>query len=81
MDGWSVPDSEKLLDVLNKVNARSEDVSVQTLREKGLSAETLRRMIVIEFAPDVPTFEGIVPEGYIFEGKFVPLAKLGLEYL
>ena len=81
MDGWSAPGSEQLFEVLSELNAQAEDISMQKLKERGIPAETLRRVIVIEFAPGVPAFDGIVPEGYIIEGKFVPLMQLGLEYL
>lgn len=81
MDGWSAPGSKQLLDILSELNVQVDDFSMQTLRERGLSTETLGRVIVIEFAPDVPAFDGIVPEGYIVDGKFVPLTKLAIEYL
>jgi len=51
------------------------------LRLKGFDKEALDRVIVVEFGSDVAVFDGIIPAGYLIDGKFVPLLKLDRQYL
>jgi hypothetical protein len=51
------------------------------LKEKGLGQGVLERVIIVEFGGERSAFDGIAPAGYIIEGHYVPLRKLGQDYL
>ena len=76
-----MPGSEKLFDTLMELDHQAQDISMERLLEKGLPPKLLSRVIMIEFAPGAAMFDAIIPEGYSINGKFVPLTKLGIEYL
>jgi hypothetical protein len=63
------------------MHERGESPSIQPLREKGLGQGVLDRVIIVEFGGERSAFDGFAPEGYIIEGHYVPLRKLGQDYL
>lgn len=54
---------------------------MERLREAGIEKEALDRVIVVEFGSSAAVFDGIVPNGYVIDGKFVSLEKLDREHL
>jgi hypothetical protein len=50
-----------------------------TARE-GIGKEVLDRVIVIEFGGETAAFDAFHPEGYVIEGRYVPISKLGHEH-
>jgi len=81
MDGWSRPYVDHLSETVKEIERRGESVSVARLREAGVEKEALDRVIVVEFGSSAAVFEGVVPQGYVIDGKFVPLEKLDLEHM
>lgn len=81
MDGWSRPYVDRLSETVRKIENRGESVSVERLREAGVEKEALDRVIIVEFGSRAAVFDGVVPQGYVIDGKFVPLEKLDLEHL
>lgn len=80
-DGWSRPYLERLSETVKEIESRGESVSVERLREAGIEKEALDRVIVVEFGSSAAVFDGIVPNGYVIDGKFVSLEKLDREHL
>jgi hypothetical protein len=80
-DGWSRPYLERLFEAVKGMEERGENVSIELLRRKGFDNETLNRVIVIDFGSEKAVFDGIVPDGYLIDGKFIPLGKLDREHL
>jgi hypothetical protein len=81
IDGWSRPYLERLSEAVKGMEGRGEDVSIERLRCKGFDKETLDRVIVIDFGSEEAVFDGIIPEGYLIDGKFIILRKLDREHL
>jgi len=81
MDGWSRPYVDRLSETVKEIESRGERVSVERLREAGVEQAALDRVIVVEFGSSAAVFDGIVPEGYVIDGKFVSLEKLDRQYL
>jgi hypothetical protein len=81
MDGWSGSYSHRLFELVSQMRQYGQEVSIEGLIRNGLEKEALDRLIIIEFAPESATFDGIIPEGYIINGTFVPLRKLDRKYL
>jgi len=49
------------------------EISLGELRRAGVSEDTVRRTIVIEFGAGEFAFDAISPEGYVIEGEWTPL--------
>jgi hypothetical protein len=58
----------------------AEPVSISALQEKGFGREVLERVIVVEFGGEAAAFDAFHPEGYVIEGQYVPLSKLGHQH-
>jgi hypothetical protein len=80
-DGWSRPYVQRLFEVAKEMEKSGENISIERLRQKGFDKEALDRVIVVEFGSDMAVFDGIIPDGYVIHGEFVPLVKLGRQYL
>jgi hypothetical protein len=80
LDGWSSPESIQLAEALEKLRAENIEVTIAILTEAGLSWEALQRTIVMEFGSAGSMFEAIAPRGYVIEGKWRPIEKLGLGF-
>jgi hypothetical protein len=80
-DGWSRPYFQRLFEVAKEMEKSGENISIELLRLKGFDKESLDRVIVVEFGSDVAVFDGIIPAGYLIDGKFIPLVKLDRQYL
>jgi hypothetical protein len=72
---------QRLFEIVQEMEKKGDTVSIEGLRQKGLDEETLKRVIVIEFGLDGAIFDAIIPEGYVIDGKFIPLVQLGPQYL
>ncbi len=80
-DGWSRPYFQRLFEVVRDMEKTGENVSIERLRQKGFDREALDRVIVIDFGSEEAVFDAIVPEGYLIDGKFIPLTKLDQQHL
>ena|ERR1700739_3096300 len=80
-DGWFRPELQRLFDVVEEIKEKAEPVSISALRGKGFGQEVLERVIVVEFGGETAAFDAFHPEGYVIEGRYVPLAKLGHQHL
>src|SRR5882672_7050817 len=81
IDGWSFQGVRELVEILSEMRTHAEIPSIQELRRRGLSQDVLDRVVVVEFGGDRSVFDGICPEGYMIEGKYVPLRELSRDYL
>jgi hypothetical protein len=80
LDGWSRPELQRLFDVVTEMQKNGEPVSIQALRKHGFDQAVLDRVIAIEFGGEKSTFDGFDPNGYIIQGKYVPLSKLDIDH-
>ena|SRR6266540_2987164 len=74
-DGWSSPDVVNLFAVLERPSEPT--LSVETLRQAGVSQAALERTIVIDFGWSDSVFDAISPESYVVNGKHALLVDLG----
>ena len=81
LDGWSFPGAIELFELIASMHQMGQVPSIQRLREKGISQDVLDRVIIVEFGGERSVFDGFSPQGYIIEGHYVPIEKLGREYL
>ena len=81
LDGWSFQGAQEVVEIIRQMHERGETPSIQQLREKGLGQGVLDRVIIVEFGGERSAFDGFAPEGYIIEGHYVPLRKVGQDYL
>jgi hypothetical protein len=44
------------------------------------SVKVLDRVIVAEFGGETAAFDAFHPEGYVIEGRYVPISRLGHEH-
>jgi hypothetical protein len=70
---------QRLFDVVEEMKEKAEPVSI-ALQRKGFAQEVLDRVIVVEFGGETAAFDAFRPEGYVIEGQYVPLAKLGHQH-
>jgi hypothetical protein len=61
---------------LKKLARLGRGLSVEELRNLGVSEATLERTIVVEFGSPASAFEAIAPEEYMVDGQAIPLAQL-----
>jgi len=80
LDGWSFPGVDELFGVISSMHKMGQPPSIQRLKEKGLSQEVLDRVIIVEFGGERSAFDGFSPQGYIIDGHYVPIEKLGRDY-
>jgi hypothetical protein len=64
-----------------RVTAAGQALSVQALRQAGLSEAAAQRTVVIEFGTDACVFDAIVPAGLVIHGTWKPLAALDESFL
>ena len=81
MDGWSQPHLQRLFDVVEEMKKTGEKVSIERLKQAGFDDHELGRVIVVEFGSDAAVFDGVIPQGYLIEGRFIPLKTLAPPYL
>jgi hypothetical protein len=72
-DGWSSHASRELTAALKELARSGRPVSLEELRQAGVSAATLSRTMVIEFGSSSTAFEAIAPEYYVVNGETIPL--------
>ena len=77
LDGWSSPEVEEIANAAARVASMDRPLSVEHLRAAGLSEAALRRVVVIEFGDEQAAFEALTPAGYIIDGEWVPVRKVG----
>jgi hypothetical protein len=58
----------------------AKDISLDELRNLGVSSETLWRTIVVSFGAGASIFEALSPETYVVKGETKPPEKLGLGF-
>jgi hypothetical protein len=75
-DGRSSHASKELTQALKRLARSGRKVSLDELRNEGVSAATLARTIVIAFGSSSSAFEAISPEYYVVNGETIPLRKL-----
>jgi len=81
LDGWSFQGAKELFATVGQMHDKGKSPSIRQLKARGLSQEVLDRVIVVDFGGERSVFDGFSPEGYIIEDRYVPLAKLGGDYL
>jgi hypothetical protein len=58
----------------------AELVSISALQEKGFGKEVLDRVTAVEFGGETAAFDAFHPEGYVIEGRYATISKLGQEH-
>ena len=58
----------------------SDTLSIATLRSRGVSDDTLRRIMIVEFGSERAVFDAVEPSALVVHGKRVPLADLDAEF-
>lgn len=75
-DGWSSEASRELTRAVKKLAGRKQQLTLELLREAGLSAAALARCVVVEFGSPASAFEALSPEYYVVDGEAQPLVKM-----
>lgn len=78
-DGWSCDGLRSGIDAFDALRAEGVCPTVATLRERGVSAEVIQRILLIEFGNDASTFDALVPERYIHRGRELLAHEVGSE--
>ncbi|MHB1423729.1 MAG: hypothetical protein ACYC3I_11150 [Gemmataceae bacterium] len=76
-DGWSSPASRELTDAIARLAKAGKELSIEELRNLGVSSETLWRTIIISFGVGASIFEALSPDTYVVNGETKPPRKLG----
>lgn len=76
-DGWSSPASRELTEAVVRLAKMGKELSIEELRELGVSSETLWRTIIIAFGVGTSVFEALAPDTYVVHGETKPPRKLG----
>lgn len=69
VDGSHAPGALLLAAAEQRLIEGDRELSIELLRQIGLSDAVLARTIVIEFADDESMFEAMAPESYIIHGE------------
>ena len=76
-DGWSSPASRELSEAVVRLAKRGKELSIEELRNLGVSNETLWRTIIISFGVGASIFEALSPDTYVVNGEAKSPRKLG----
>jgi hypothetical protein len=76
-DGWSSAASSELAAAVERLTSAGQAVSLASLRQAGVSHETLERTMVIEFGGAASSFEVLDPQGYVVNGEAKRTIQLG----
>jgi hypothetical protein len=79
-DGWSSPASRELTEAVARLAKSGKELSIDELRNLGVSSETLWRTILVSFGVGASIFEAFSPDTYVVNGKTKPPQKLGLGF-
>lgn len=75
-DGWSSAASRELTAAVKRLARAERTLSIEELRNCGVSERTIARTIVIEFGSGDSAFEAINPASLVIADEVVPLARL-----
>jgi hypothetical protein len=64
-----------------KLAAQRRALSIAALREMGVSHESLKRIIVVDFGSESAVFDLIALEAYIVDGEWKKLPEAGDRFL
>ncbi|WP_394821481.1 hypothetical protein [Pendulispora albinea] len=78
-DGWSDDGLERAIAAFDELIVSANEVTIEGLRAKGVSAPILARLLIIEFGNPASAFEALVPERYLHKGSEVLAHEVGLE--
>jgi hypothetical protein len=82
LDNWSSPQSREFAQAVEQLTQEGQEVSIQGLRDRGLSDEALRQIIVVDFGSVRSAFTCLVLEGYVLDdGRYVPITKAGWDFI
>ena len=70
---------QQLSEVVQTLQAEGAQLSIDTLVQSGIDKTFLERIIVIEFGGS-GVFDGFFPDGYLVNGRLLPIAKLRREF-
>ena len=80
-DGWSSVESKQLAELTEAITSGNNELSIEQLKKHGVSDATLSRTIIINFGEGNFVFDGILPDGYIIEEKYLRLRDLPAKLL
>src|SRR4051812_8122571 len=80
LDGWSSDASRELTAAGERLSRSGRPLTLAHLREEGVSENSLKRIIVIEFGSASSAFDALSPEGYVVNGRWQPIEELGDEF-
>jgi hypothetical protein len=76
-DGWTSPAPRELTDAVARLAKAGKELSIEELRNFGVSSETLWRTIIISFGVGASIFEAFSPDTYVVNGETKSPRKLG----
>jgi hypothetical protein len=79
-DGWSSPASRELARAVEQLATSDKELSLEELRNLGVSGETLWRTIIVSFGAGASVFDALSPDTYVVNGKTKPPHQLGLGF-
>lgn len=69
-DGWSSRETAELADVATAFEKSGRPLSIDAMREHGVSEAALRLSVVIEFGDDAARFDELMPQWLIRGGEW-----------
>jgi hypothetical protein len=81
LDGWSAASAVELNAALRHFSSSDDELSIERLREAGVSEASLDRIVIVEFGPRATVFDLLSPEGYVIDGKWVDRVHFPIELL
>ncbi len=79
-DSWSSPTCRELTEAVALLAKSGKELSIEELRNLGVSSETLWRTIIVSFGVGASIFEAFSPDTYVVNGETKPPRKLGLGF-
>ena len=79
-DGWSSRASRELTDAVARLLKAGKELSIEELRNLGVSSETLWRTIIVSFGVGASIFEALSPDTYVVNGETKPPRQLGVGF-
>jgi hypothetical protein len=78
-DGWSSSESLQVHSIVLRLQSEKEEMSIKRLLRAGLSAATLKRVVIMEFGDSASAFDALSPGLYMKDGRERKLGNLGPE--
>jgi hypothetical protein len=76
-DGWDHPETDAVMKMVETLGRRGIDITIDLLREAGISEDMLQSIVIVEFGHREAKFEALAPkciqaDGVVYEEHKLP---------